>query len=274
MTSTAPAADLPHLAPDGAALSGRVVGLRRHPLKGFTPEALDSVRLTAGAPFPHDRLFAVERGPCGFDPAAPRHIPKSRFAVLANTAAVARVRSRFDPADGRLHAEAPGAPPFEGVLGEPQADDAFVRWLRPFLGEEVGPGELRVIPGAGWRFFDSPDGHVSLLNLASVRDLGERMGAALHPDRFRANLWVEGWPAWSEMALAAGTPVRAGAATLTAVRPIRRCAAIHVDPLTAERDLDVSAALRETFGHLFCGLYMQVAEGGDLALNDPIEATP
>ena len=258
----------------GARLTGRVVALRRHPVKGFTSEALPSVGLEAGAPFPVDRLFAVERGPCGFDPAAPAHIPKSRFAVLANTEAVARVRTRWDEAEGRLHASLPGHPDFHGLLGEPLGDAAFVAWLRLVLGDEPGPAELKVVKGSGWRFFDSPDGHVSLLNLASVRDLGERIGAELDPERFRANLWVEGWPAWSEMALAVGTPVRAGAAILTAVRPIRRCAAIHVDPVTAERDLDVSAALREHYGHLFCGLYMQVAQGGDVALKDAIEATP
>ena len=266
---TAPAAPPP--APR-AALRGQLVDLRRHPVKGFTAEALASVALEEGRPFPHDRLFAVEAGDSGFDPAAPSHVSKFKFAVLANTAAVARVRTLYDEATCSLEAEAKGAPPFSGRMDQPADRAAFVEWLKPVLGEEAPEAPLRVIPGAGWRFFDAPDGHISLINLASVRDLGEQVGAALDPLRFRANLYVEGWPAWAEMDLPAGALVTAGGATLTVGRPIRRCAAVHVDPTTAVRDQDLVRALHTAYGHMFCGVYLQVAQGGVLSVGDRVEA--
>jgi uncharacterized protein YcbX len=49
----------------------RISSLYRYPVKGLSPERLDKVSLTAGHYFPGDRLFAVENGRAGFDPAAP-----------------------------------------------------------------------------------------------------------------------------------------------------------------------------------------------------------
>ena len=79
-------------------VSALVAALYRHPVKGFTPEPLDRVSLTAGQHFPGDRMYAVEVGPSGFDPDAPDHVSKMKFAVLARIAAVARVRTRWDAA--------------------------------------------------------------------------------------------------------------------------------------------------------------------------------
>jgi uncharacterized protein YcbX len=52
-------------------MQARIASLYRHPVKGFTPERLARAELVAGQCFPCDRLYAVEDGPSGFDPAAP-----------------------------------------------------------------------------------------------------------------------------------------------------------------------------------------------------------
>lgn len=250
---------------------GRLVALRRHPVKGFTPERLEAAVLTAGAPFPGDRLWAVENGPSGFDPAAPAHISKTRFTVLAQVPAVARARTRWDEATGVWSVEAEGREPFLGKLDDAGGRAAFAAWLDGFLraaDPEAVRGPLRVLSAPSHRFFDSRHGHVSVLNAESVRDLGLKVGATLEPERFRANLLVEGWPAWSELEPAEGARLRIGGAVLRVVKPTVRCVAIHVDPATGERDLDLVASLREHYGHVFCGLYMQVAESGEVRAGD------
>ena len=97
-----------------------VAALRRHPVKGFTPEPLDRVSLSAGQAFPGDRLRAVEIGPSGFDPAAPGHISKMRFAVLARIPDIARVRTRWDEAADVLTLSAPDATDLRVHLGDPE----------------------------------------------------------------------------------------------------------------------------------------------------------
>lgn len=54
-------------------------------------------------------------------------------------------------------------------------------------------------------------------------------------------------------------------------KPIVRCAAAHVDPTTAERDLDVTKALFDNYGHMFCGIYLNVTEGGAVGVGDAAE---
>ena len=117
---------------------------------------------------------------------------------------------------------------------------------------------------------DDPAGAVSVLNLASVRDLSERIGVRVDPLRFRANVWVEGWPAWVENDWAGRTLVL-GDARLRVVKPIVRCVATHVDPASGTRDIDVLSALHDLYGHRWCGLYLSVQSGGVLAVGDRAE---
>jgi len=252
-------------------MAAAIAALFRHPIKGFTPEKLKLAQLVAGKAFPGDRLYALEDGPSGFDPAAPKFIPKQRFAVLAKIAEVAKAKTRLDDATGVFHAAAEGRAPFAGDLAEPAARSAFAAWVGDLLGEAAG-GPLRLIDGAGHRFLDHPMGHVSIINLASVRDLEAKAGRPIDPLRFRANLYVEGWPAWIESD-AKGGEVRLGAVTARVFAPIVRCAATHVDPSTGERDFDLVRALHDNYGHPNCGVYVSVLEGGLVRRDDVAELT-
>jgi uncharacterized protein YcbX len=248
-------------------MQAHVASLYRHPVKGFTPERLDRVELVAGQCFPCDRLYAVEDGPSGFDPAAPAHISKMKFAVLAKIPQVARARTAYDAATGVFTAQAEGQADFAGDLRGDDGRRRFEAWLADLLGDAV-QGPLRVVEGPGdHRFMDSRSGYVSVINLASVRDLEARLGRPVDPLRFRANLYVEGWPAWVENDWA-GRAMRVGEARAEVLKPIVRCAATHVDPVTAERDIELVKALFDHYGHMFCGVYLKVEEGGAVAEGD------
>ena len=251
-------------------MRGRIASIHRHPVKGFTPERLDSAALAPGKPFPCDRLYAVENGPSGFDPENPAFVPKQKFTVLAAIPAVARARTTYDEASGVLSAEAAGRPPFRASLAEPAGREAFAAWLGALLGEDVR-GPLRVLPGPGQhRFTDHPQGQVSIVNLESVRDLGRRIGREVDPLRFRANLYVEGWTAWSELDWV-DREVSLGAARARVFKPIVRCAATHVNPATAERDMDVVRDLFDNYGHMHLGVYVHVTQAGQVRTGDPCE---
>ncbi len=253
-------------------MSASIAALFRYPIKGFTPQALCRARLEAGRAFPGDRLFAVEDGPCGFDPAAPAFVPKQRFTVLAKIAKVAKARTVYDETSGVLEATAPGAPDFETPLGDEAGKLAFALWLTTLLGEDAA-GPLRVVDGAGHRFLDHPQGHVSVINLASVRDLEMRLGRPLDPLRFRGNIYVEGWPAWAENDWT-GREIVLGAARTRVFKPITRCAAPGVDPVTGIRDIDVTGTLHGFYGHMLFGIYVQVITGGEVARGDAAQVTP
>ncbi|HVY85756.1 MAG TPA: MOSC domain-containing protein [Caulobacterales bacterium] len=251
-------------------MRGVLASLCRHPVKGFTPEALDRVDLYAGEGVPFDRAYAVEDGPSGFDPAAPAHISKMCFTVLAKIPEVARVRTRFDETTHTLHATAPNAAPIATKLNEEDGRDVFAAWLTDVLGDAIR-GPLRVLPAPGaHRFYDDEAGFISLINLESVRELGRRIDRDIDPLRFRANLYIEGWPPWSELELK--DEVKLGQARARVVKPIPRCVATHVHPGAGVRDLDVLDGLRRAYGHVLCGVYLRVEAPGALRVGDAIEA--
>lgn len=250
-------------------MSGHVAAIFRHVVKGFTPEPLDRVELAPGQGFPHDRIYAVENGPSGYDPEAPVFTPKQKFTVLAAIPQVAQVRTRFDPATGGLSAEAPGKATFAGRLAERGDREAFAAWLAGFLGE-AARGALKVVEAKGeFRFTDHPLGQVSIINMASVRDLSAKMGVDLDPLRFRANFYVEGWPAWAENDWT-DRDIMLGWARARVFKPIVRCAAIDVDLTAGVRDHDVVKALFDNYGHMFCGIYVRITEAGRVGLGDAV----
>jgi uncharacterized protein YcbX len=110
---------------------------------------------------------------------------------------------------------------------------------------------------------------VSVINLASVAAIGTAIGAPVHPLRFRANLYVEGWPAWHEFDLLE-REIAIGGARLKVTKRTLRCPATEVDPDTGVRDLAIPKTLMQTYGHADCGVYAQVIAGGEVAVGDAI----
>ena len=114
----------------------------------------------------------------------------------------------------------------------------------------------------GHSFSDVAAKVVSIINLASVAAVEDAVGAPVDPLRFRGNLYVEGWPAWHEFDLL-GQTLSIGDVRLKVVKRIVRCAATNVEPRTGIRDLEIPHTLMQTFGHMDCGVYAEVIDGGD-----------
>ncbi len=248
-------------------MSATIASLYRHPVKGLTPEPLDSVDLKAGEYFPGDRRYAVEVGPSGFDPERPAHISKMKFTVLARFPELARLRSRLAEDGAAFHIGDAAGFGVETRLDTPEGRETLERFLQAFLGDQA-PGKLRVLDAPGHRFMDHPQGYVSMINLASVRALGWAIGAEVDPLRFRANIYVDGLPAWAEDDLVPGALVKAGQARLKVFKSIVRCAAPDANPATGMRDIETVDLLREHFGRDTLGNYFSVEQGGGVAIGD------
>lgn len=251
----------------------RIVELHRHPVKGLTPQSLERAVLTAGAHFPGDRLFAIENGPSGFDPASPGHLPKVRFMTLMRLPGLAALRSHYDDATGRLSLHRDEAELVSGNLAV-AADRARIEaFLAEAFAETLsGPPRILAAP-EGFRFMDSRKGFVSLLNLASLRALAAKAGRnTLAPARFRANIIVDGLPPWGEFDLV-GRELSLGDTRLSVTARIDRCAATHADPVRGIRDLDLVGLMEREFGHHDCGIYAEVITGGRIRVGDTLAVT-
>src|SRR5438132_5625582 len=128
--------------------STRIAAIYRYPVKGLTAESLASTWLTAGETIPADRLYAVENGPSGFDPAAPAYLPKQRFLMLMRNERLARLKARFDAATHVLAIELEGARVVCGDLRTPGGRASIERFFGEFCADELR-GPPRVLLGRG-----------------------------------------------------------------------------------------------------------------------------
>lgn len=246
--------------------TARIAALYRYPVKGLTPEPLESVRLAPGETLPFDRAYAIENGPSGFDEGAPRHLPKANFLMLMRNERLASLDARFDDATATLTLSRDGRLLAEASLATEDGRRTIAAFFDDFARDELrGPAKVLHVPG--FSFSDVAAKVVSLINAESVRDLGARLGAEVNPLRFRGNLLVEGLPAWAELDLV-GKRVTAGGVVLEGVERIVRCAATNVNPVTAERDLAIPRSLLDLYGHGHCGAYLRVVAGGEIRVGD------
>ncbi len=245
-----------------------VSAIYRYPVKGLSPQRLPRTRLEVGATLRADRLYAIENGPSGFDPAAPAYTPKQNYLELMRNERLAALRTDFDEATHTLTIEWEGRQAVRADLRTKEGRLAVEAFFRRFMPKELR-GPPKVLFAEGFSFSDVAKKVVSIINLASVAGLENAIGAPINPLRFRGNLQVEGWPAWREFDLVGGQ-IAVGSARLKVVKRIERCAATEVDPDTGIRDLHVVKTLMTAFGHTDCGVYAEVIKAGDVADGDAV----
>ncbi|MGO4706988.1 MOSC domain-containing protein [Microvirga sp. 2MCAF38] len=245
-------------------MSIRIASLYRYPVKGLSPERLERATLTPGEFFPGDRLYAIENGPSGFDPAKPEHQPKIKFLMLMRNESLARLKTHYLDETTTLVIEEGGREAARGNLATRQGQEAIETFFARFMPNELR-GAPKVLAGPdGFRFTDSRRGFVSLINLASVRDVENLVGAPVDPLRFRGNLHLEGLQPWVEFGLVGQVLTTPSGVRLRVTKRIERCAATNVDPATGLRDLTIPKSLMQAYGHFDCGVYAEVLAGGDL----------
>ena len=252
----------------------RIDAIYRYPVKGLSPQRLTRATLAPGATLPADRLYAIENGPSGFDPAAPAYFPKQRFLMLMRNERLAALRTDYDEENHTLRIEWEGREAARGDLRTKEGRLAIEAFFRRFMPHELrGPPKVlsgQTLPGQVHSFSDVARKVVSIINLATVAEVESAAGAPVNPLRFRGNLYVGGWPAWHEFELL-GRELTIGQARLKPVKRIVRCAATEVDPDTGIRDVAVPRTLMDNFGHADCGIYAEVTVGGEITTGDAIK---
>jgi uncharacterized protein YcbX len=246
----------------------QIASIYRYPVKGLSPEPLPRVALEAGRTLPADRRYAIENGPSGFDPADPKWMSKAYFLMLQRDEWLAGLHTRFDDANGVLTIGQNGGIAAHGNLETPEGRAAIEQFFATSFAATI-KGPPKLLSSQGHSFSDIARKVVSIINLGSLQAIENLVGQPVHPLRFRANLYVEGWPAWHEFELLDQT-LAVGEARLKVVKRITRCAAVNVDPETAARDLNIPQALMRRLGHNECGVYAEVIEGGAIGVGDAI----
>ena len=249
----------------------RIASLYLWPVKGLSGVSLPEARLEAGRPLADDRRWAIERTHGVFDPLNPRHVPKGKFLQLVNTARLAALKCDYDRRSATLTLLREGKPVARGQLTTPAGRAIIEQFLAAWLGDEA-PAPPRIVGAGEHHFFDVPKPWLSLINLETLKDIARLTGREVNPERFRANIYVEGLPAWAEFDWVGKEICIDGRPALRATERIGRCIATGVDPETGERDMHIPRALLDAYGHKDCGIYLEPV--ADLTITPGEEIAP
>lgn len=256
-------------------MRGKIEQLYHYPVKGLSAQILNYVPLEAGRGFPFDRVLGFARHDSGFFPGIASPIPKDRFLVLLKEERLAGLTSHFDQSTAILTIKVQGRRVYEGKLSAPADVESAVSFFSTMF--ELHGKERPIFAEAGERRFTDAAvvstklmNAVSLINLASLRELEGRTGLSIDGLRFRANIYFDGWPAFRELDLI-DSEFTIGGARLKLILRTRRCAATEVNPATARRDIPVPRLLMEHYGHSDLGVYAEVLSPGIISPGDTIE---
>ena len=191
----------------------------------------------------------------------------ANYSRAAKAPELMAITSRLEEETGRITLAHPDRP---DLNFDPNREaDAFLEWVRPLMpANRAQSVRLHHAPNRGMTDSDFPS--VSLINLASGQDLGQRMNTELSAHRWRGNIHLSGLKAWSEFDWI-GKTLRIGTAELTVKEPIERCLATTANPETGRRDADTLGALATELGHQNFGVNAVVTQSGTLRVGDRVE---
>ncbi len=245
-----------------------IVSLYRYPVKGLSPERLKAVTVQRDEGFPLDRKFALLRSGADFDPSAPAWLAKANFLMLMVHEKLAILETRYSEAENTLYIRAPDTTNYTFALGTSQGRAALETFFQNFMPTPLAQ-QPRLLEAPDHMFTDKAVKYVSMINLASLRELEKRWGESLDPLRFRANVYIDGAEPFSELEWV-GQRIKLGEVVMKVMQRNGRCAATNVNPDTGERDRNVPGKLRREFGHKDLGIYLTVAQDGELREGDKV----
>ncbi len=225
------------------------------------------VRAEAG--MPGDRVFALALPSTRFDPDAPEWLAKTNFLMLMRHERLAELETHVDDRDQSLVVRRDGDIVARGRLGTEAGRAVIEAFFREFMGGKIeGTPHLVAAPG-DHMFSDHMHRVLSVINLATIRDIERVVGEPVDPLRFRANLYIDGAAPWSEFEWI-GNSMEIGGARLSVTERIDRCAATTVNPDSGVRDINIPRILQRSFGHIDCGVFARVSLSGSIAVGDTV----
>lgn len=243
----------------------------RYPVKSLSPQPLEAIDLNPGDGLKGDRCYALAPGSTALNGTTTEWMAKNNFLVLVKHEKLAALETTFDDDTGILTVQRGGKQVARGNLDDPIGRTMIESFFTAYMGDQAR-GQIKIAKAAdGHSLEDQSSRSVSIINLATVRDMERVQGSAIDPLRFRGNLYIDGAEPWQEFEWL-GKDISIGGVTLTVRERTGRCGATGVNPKTAERDMNLLKTLMAGFSHTDCGVFADVKIAGKLSVGDSISS--
>ncbi|MFH1804416.1 MAG: MOSC domain-containing protein [Pseudomonadota bacterium] len=253
-------------------MTAHLTAIKRYPVKGLRGIDMTDATITPHQILADDRRFVIATSGSFEQEQLEGWARKSNFLQLVNTPKLAELGIEYDDATSSLTILRNGRAICKGALDTPMGRTVIEDFLTAFLKSDIA-GRPKIMSVPDIAFSDMEQPYISVINLASVRDFGDRIARQdVDPMRFRGNLLIDGLPAWQELDWTEGQIVKIGDASFRAIHPITRCKATTINPDTAISDINVPRLLHTGMNHLFMGMYLEATDGGTIKPGDTVIA--
>ncbi len=246
----------------------RISQLWRYPVKGLSGQLLATAHLSAGAHFPGDRKYAIGAGNEKVSNGI--WLKKAYFIQLMNHEALAHIDCDFntDQNQEEIILSRNGELLLNANMQSEKGRSAVAAFFDELLyGRLRGPTKMVCIDGDA--FTDTKAPLISLGGSASFTGFADLTNTKPDLRRFRLNIIFKTTTPFEEAALI-GKTLAVGDVRLNVISPVGRCAAIDVNPETAEREPHYLPLMEKTFGHTDLGIFAKVTRGGIVNQGDEI----
>ena len=248
-----------------------IESLWRYPVKGMSGEQIDETALLPGQPIAGDRRYAISIGgdKVAKSPAG-TWFKKAHFLQLMSHEALAALSCVVQ--GDHMQISKDGIQHLQADLADAKDVAAVEGFFSSYMNAHM-PGRLRGMPKVvrldSQAFTDTNAPWITLGGSASVEAYAAATGTAPDARRFRLNMMIKTDIPFHEASLI-GQDIMVGTAHLRIVAPVGRCAAIDVDPATANRGQDTLSIMHNVFGHTDLGVFAEILSAGTARTGDNI----
>ena len=239
----------------------RLAEIWQYPFKGFPGQRFASVKVISNQLLPADRRFAVSNGhPVSHEKLNEGWLSKRHFIQLLSEPRLAGLTLTYDETSDRIQLSDKA-----GAVISTSAHEAgqVMDRLHALLPDRfpLTPRLCRLFDGG---YTDTQAPWISLGGTASLGDFSHVTHTSVDSRRFRLNLIIDTQTPFEEFDWA-GKNVSIGDVKLEIIEPVGRCAAINVDPITADASQNHLRTMRQIYGHTNLGMFARIVKGGTLA---------
>ena len=238
----------------------RLAEIWQYPFKGFPGQRFSSVEVRPNQLLPADRRFAVSNGhPVSHEKLNQGWLSKRHFIQLLSEPRLAGLKLTYDQTSDRIQlSDKTGAVISTAAHEAGQVMDRLHALLPDRF--PITPHLCRLFDGG---YTDTQAPWISLGGTASLTDFSHVTQTSVDSRRFRLNLIIETQEPFEEFDWA-GKNICIGDVKLEIIEPVGRCAAINVDPKTADASQDHLRTMRQIYGHTNLGMFARILTKGTL----------
>ena len=244
------------------------------PVKSLSFESIESCEIKKDSGILNDRMFAFSRIIDSNKAQVVENNPNTRslnnFLTLKNSPVLNKYN--FTYKEKKLALILEGKELISVLAKDKEQRSLLANKLIELESSLITP--ISLLKNSEFPFFDTTHtdnvfNSISLINLNSVEDFGNKINEKVEPQRFRGNLYVKGVDAWQERNWI-GKTIKINNLPFKVERHIPRCVAINLKPKTDDNSLNLLQSLKKNYNHFDMGIYLRSLNDGKVIVGDKI----